>query len=753
MQLHVLSDVVADRDILRDLLPDGFDDLAARLELHSLDSGDVLIQQGDPGDSMYVLLRGRLAVRIENGDGSATKVDEVGPGGVVGELALLTGQPRTATVVALERSDLVRLSREAFEAIAVADADGMHAFMRRVLDRSRRSQVGQLLTELFGTLDEGTMRELESRLSWLHLASGAQLFAQGDAGEDAFLVVNGRLRVATRDDSGCDVVVDEVGRGAAVGEEALLTGAARGVSVHAIRDTHLLRLTRATFDAMLDRHPRAMMQIARAAVTRLNGALAHRAPARPATIALIAAGPDVPLDALAGRLCGVLQAFGSTLRLDAGEVDRMLANPDVAHSAEGSVLHEALTAWLSRAERDHSMVILQGDLNWSAWTRRCAQQADRILVVGRAGSAPQLTEAEIAIAELDLRGRMELVLLHSDATVRPSGTSQWLQGRNVAAHHHVRLGNDADVQRLARRITGRANGLVLGGGGARGFVHVGALQALAEAGVTIDVYGGTSIGALIAAAASMGVSVKDMHSLARDFASPRKLLDRTLPIAALMTGAKVTAFYRELFGDTSIEDMWLPYFGISSGLSRAKAIVHDRGTLWQAVRASTAIPAIFPPFLGDDDEVHVDGGVMNNMPLDVMRQLCEAGTVIGVNPMPTHDRLRSYNFGPSISGWAALAGRFKLFGSRLRAPSILGSVMRATEINSANRMRQTGFRAIADLLIEPAVGDFPILAFGRYADIVEIGYRAAQEAITAWQAASRIETSSSQMARTTVKVA
>ena len=153
------------------------------------------------------------------------------------------------------------------------------------------------------------------------------------------------------------------------------------------------------------------------------------------------------------------------------------------------------------------------------------------------------------------------------------------------------------------------------------------------------------------------------------------------------------------------------------------------------MRASTALPAIFPPLLADDGEVLVDGGVMNNMPLDVMRGLCGGGTVIGVNPMPTHDKVKNYNFGPSLSGWEALRGRLRLFGSRIRSPGILGSVMRATEINSANRMRQPAFRALADLLIEPAVEAYPILAFDKYAPIIDIGYATARERIAQWQAA------------------
>ncbi len=94
---------------------------------------------------------------------------------------------------------------------------------------------------------------------------------------------------------------------------------------------------------------------------------------------------------------------------------------------------------------------------------------------------------------------------------------------------------------------------------------------------------------------------------------------------------------------------------------------------------------------------------------------------------------RPYDCGPSVSGWKALAGRWRLFGEKLRAPNIVGTVMRATEINSANRMRQAAFRALADLLIEPPVADYAIHGYSEWRPIVEIGYRSAKEALAAWR--------------------
>ena len=704
------------------------------------DEGSTLMRQGEPGDDLFVVLQGRLAVLVEGDDGVARRVDEVHTHDVVGEMALLTRQPRTATVVATERTRVLRITREGFEQIAQSDPQAVHGFMRRVLRRLRRTQLAKVLTQLLDTIDDHVVREIEHKAHWLHVPSGTRLFSQHEPADSMFVVVNGRLRISQRSAGDADVVIEEAGHGRLIGDVAVLTGGLHTFSAEAIRDTHLLQIFAKDLHDLLHRHPAVMMSLARAAMRGLQGGDARQRAAmnHPSTYVLIAASHDVPLAEFAEAFTAAVRAFGTTARLSSESVDRALLNPGVAQAPDGTVASEALTAWLSNQEREHHALVLQGDPSWTPWTRRCALQGDRIVIVARASGSPVPDEAERELRKLELKGRVELVLLHAESTPRPTGTRAWLADREVAAHHHVRLRRASDVQRVARHLGGRATGLVLGGGGARGFAHIGVLQALQEAKIEIDMIGGTSIGALIGGCVAFDLSPEALRGLAQTFASPRKLLDRTLPIAALMAGAKVTALYQHIFGNTVIEDLWTPYFAVSSGLSSATAIVHRRGSLWRAVRASTALPAIFPPLLGEDDEVHVDGGVMNNMPLDVMRRFCQGGTVVGVNPMPVRDRVRSYHFGPSVSGWHALAGRLGLFRSTVRAPSILGSVMRATEINSAQKMRQPLFRDLADLLIEPDVGDFPILAFDRYAEIIDAGYRAAVQAIRTWHASDEV---------------
>jgi predicted acylesterase/phospholipase RssA len=604
------------------------------------------------------------------------------------------------------------------------------------LDPGRRAQLDPVLAGVFGEFDSAALAAIAQSVQWVSLPGGATLFRQGDRSDDVFVVVNGRLRTELEDADGSVRVLEEVGRGAAVGEVALLTGETRAASVVAVRDTDLVRLSKASFDALLERHPHAMMRLSRAAAVRLRHS-AHR-PAggsAPVMLAVVSAGPSAPIRELSRALAAALGGEPAVAHLARAGVDRALGRSGASQADDGDATHSAVVTWLAACERAHRHVVLEADDAWTPWTQRCLRQADRVLLVARAGDDPAPGPLERAMRAAGVRARVELVLVHDDACARPVATARWLAAREVVTHHHVRIGHAGDVARLARRVSGRAVGLVLGGGGARGFAHIGMLRALAEDGIHVDAIGGTSIGALIAGAHAHGLGVDAMVALARDFASPAKLLDRTLPLASLMAARKVTALYQHLFGDVHVEDLWMPLFAVSSSLSRARAVVHRSGPLWRGVRASTAIPAIFPPMLADDGDVLVDGGVMNNMPLDVMRDFCESGTVIGVNPMPTDDKEKRYHFGPSLSGWEALKGRLKWFGSTTRAPSILGSVMRATEINSANRMRQPSFRALADLLVEPGLAGYPILAFDRFEEIVDIGYRSAREALDAWRAA------------------
>jgi predicted acylesterase/phospholipase RssA len=353
-----------------------------------------------------------------------------------------------------------------------------------------------------------------------------------------------------------------------------------------------------------------------------------------------------------------------------------------------------------------------------------------LLVLGAAGASPEPGPLEEAIASWDLPVRQELVLLHPETTHRPSGTASWLAGRHLHAHHHVRRGDQGHVRRLARRLAGRALGLVLSGGAARGFAHVGVLRAIEEQGIEVDLIGGTSMGSLIGGGYAMDRGPDEYLELAEQFANPKRLFDYTLPFTSLMASKKVTRVMREVFGDIRIEDLWRPFFCVASNLTRAEAVIDRTGPLWEAVRASIAIPGIFTPILRGND-VLVDGGAMNNFPVDVMVRLSEGGPVIGSNVCPLWESIRRYEFGPSISGWRVLWSRLNPFSPAMKVPSLLGCLMRAQEIRSVSGLRHS--ESLASVMIRPDVSAFAVLDFAAYEPIIEIGYEVAREQLAAWR--------------------
>jgi len=430
------------------------------------------------------------------------------------------------------------------------------------------------------------------------------------------------------------------------------------------------------------------------------------------------------------RLAESLAAFGPVLSLDADRLDDAFGKPGAAQTALDDPTGLVLSGWLGEQETRYRTILYAAEPTRSAWTRRCVCQADRLLMVAWGEADPAPGPAEDAIQAQGLRTRKELVLLHPPRVTRPSGTARWLAPRQLHVHHHLRLNDGAHYRHLARALAGQAVGLVLSGGGARGFAHVGVLRALDDLGIEIDRTGGTSMGALIGAAFALGLSYVDIVGLAKEFANPRQLFDYTLPFVSLMATQKITNVLRELFGEVDIEDLWHPYFCVSSNLARAEPVVHQSGSLWRAVRASIAIPGVFCPVLHHGDLL-VDGGIMNNLPLDIMHGLLDGGPILGVHVSPPSEKRKSYQFGDSVSGWQVLRSRVNPLSKRMKVPSLVGTMMRTMEINSAYRYKS--MQSLADLLIQPDVRQFGILDFASYEPIIEAGYQAARPQLAAWQ--------------------
>lgn len=734
-QMPTPDDPVLRSDLFLAFPPDAHAALIAAMTTRDLASGAVLFEQDEPGDSLYLVRSGRVGV-LMRADGINQFVAEYGAGEGVGELSLVTGKPRTAQVVALADTVLWRLTLERWADLTERYPEAVGRFLERLQPRLRRSQLVAVLIGLFGQLPPSTLTTIVEELEWHSLPSGAELFRQGDPGDSLAIVVTGRLQVVVADGGGRTRVVSEFGRGQSVGELAVLTGEPRSATVVALRDTDVALLGKAAFDRLLMRHPQVMLRITQLVVDRLRRTTSAAVVAdadRGLTIALVGLSA-APVAALAEQLAGQLAAIGATMHLNSARLDAALSRPGHASLPEESPVLLTLNTWLTERESEHRFVLYEADPEHTTWTERCLRRADLILLVGMAGGDPAPTAIEDLIDRRGVRARRELVLIHPPQAPAPAATRRWLDRRSVSAHHHVRESVAADVRRLARVATGHGVGLVLSGGGARGFAHIGVIRALEEAGITPDMAGGSSAGGLIAALYATGRGWQEIDALGRRMLGAWRRPDYTLPLVSLLRGDRLTTQLREIFQDVQIEDLWRGFFCLSVSLTRLRVVEHRDGLLWRAIRASTSLPLIFPPLL-ERGEILVDGGVVDNLPAQTMRAMCPQGVVIGVDVSQENALDQSYRFEPSLSGWRMALSRLQPAATRLRAPSIVDTLMRVLEY-SAVRSRHAN-ATFADLVIRPPVDQFGTLEFSAYDTIVEAGYQAARAQIAAWQGQPR----------------
>lgn len=558
------------------------------------------------------------------------------------------------------------------------------------------------LQAFIGNLNEAALAELEESIEWYGIATGTTLFRQGDAACDMYIVTAGRLGVFVDVGLGAKIVA-QIRSGELVGEMSLISDEPRSATVVALRNTELIRVPARAAERLMSSDPRWSLYMLRLLASRLKRTTHQSALTRVAKTIAVIPIDRMPLERELGD--GLQRAFASLSRR-AGLID----------NSNGHFTSESLEIF----ENEHDVVVYLADDRGSAWTKRCAGQADRVIFVADADSVPDdLADHEID-AVRELHRPADLVLLARPDASRPRGATAWLDRFGSHEIFHVRRGSAADYARVARLTTGRAIGVVFSGGGARGFAHIGAVRALYAAGIPIDLVGGASIGAVIAGAVALGGDADAIGNMAHyTFVQNNPLSDYTIPLVALFRGRKSNRLVRYQFGDATIENLWKVFFCVSANLSTGKMLVHQQGLLWRAVRASTAIPGILPPSFADG-EVLVDGGIMNNFPTDVMRSLAR-GRVIGIEVGSEMPLIAKASDIEERSLFWLLRNR------RTTVPGILDILMRAGTVGS--ELQREASRSALDLFIQPDLGSIGLMSFDRFHEAIECGYRATMQAI------------------------
>ncbi len=573
---------------------------------------------------------------------------------------------------------------------------------------------------IFGNLPGHFRRQLLERLKVMRVPAGTVVIREGDPADGAYLVRGGRLRVTQARDDG-EATVGEIGPGQIVGELALILARPRTATVTAIRDSELMMLSSEDFRDLVEAHPEVLVPLSRVMLERSTSRVDEHPAALVRTVAIVPLLPIQGLEEVVGRLATALGRFGTVSVVGLPRVEREVGTG----AATSDVDDGRVLGWLATLEQEHRFILYVADLASSRWSDRCFRQADRVLLV-----AEQTSVASRAVLPAaSILARQDLMLLRPDHAGEPSGTGLWLSRVPVTTHHHVRVGRQADYERLARVLAGRAVGLALGGGGSRGFAHLGIFSALEQAGIPVDAVGGTSVGAVMAATLALGWDHDTRVERALAFVQGHLALP-TLPLVSLSSSRRLTERLRspEFIGDRQIEDFPCRYFCVSANLSRAEVVVHESGPAWWAMRASISLPGVMPPVCTDEGELLVDGGVINNVPVDLMVRRIDGGPVIGVDLDTSVEMRVSRPYPPTISGWQALGRRLNPF-RRADLPGLADVVLRAKEVGGRRAEQDRRSATNITLLLRPPTVGPGMLDFSAARQLIEAGHRYAAETL------------------------
>ena len=537
--------------------------------------------------------------------------------------------------------------------------------------------------------------------AWFSLPGGRVLFHSGEDPDRLYFLVAGRLGVVQRPEGQEMRFLGVIRPGEPAGEMAMIAGTPHTATVLALRDSELMSLPRKAFLGAIQKDPQVMAELAHLMILRAR----HTGPgsgSEPAVFGFTALSPKVKARDLVEAL------------------EMEIANLGYSVACAGAEVQNAPTEWFSNLEETHDIVLYAAEDGELAWKAIVGRQVDRLFGVGRGVDDPPAKVELCASPPLIEQQLIDLILMQRQDCALPKGSEAWLKAAPANRLLHLKEDSRRDLARLARTLVGQSLGLVLSGGGARAYAHIGVIKALHETDIPIDFIGGASMGAIIAAGVAMGWSDEELDwRIRKAFVESSPLGDATFPMVAMTRGGKVKERLEEHFGEVEIPNLWLPYFCVSSDLTAGEYHLHRRGGLARALQASVALPGILPPVI-DGEHVLVDGAITKNFPTDIMRSM-HLGPILGVDVAEARG-LTAEDVKPPASIWKWLAS-----GEWRRGPPIVSILMRTATVSTGHE--QAAARDYVDVFIAPEIGPIEIRDWKAYEPAVEAGYRSTIEAL------------------------
>ncbi|PHH69294.1 hypothetical protein CDD82_7855 [Ophiocordyceps australis] len=790
-------------------------DMSGEVEIVLFPKNSVLVEQGERNPGLYYVIDGFLDIGTSNSQGPQSLFQVPGSGLFGGEetgglehdgeggVALGQGGPgkrgpSRQSVALIKPGGLagyigsVSSYRSFIDVVAKTDVYvGFlpRASLERIVDRypTVLLTMAKRLTSILPRL----ILHIDFALEWVQVNAGQVIYHDGDESDAIYIVLNGRLRLVEDKKGGGMAALAEYGQGESVGELEVLTETARSGTLHAIRDTELVKFPRTLFNSLAQEHPNITIKISKIIASRMraavddgskknskesgSGAISNqrKSTMNLRTVAVLPVTAGVPVIEFGNRLMNALAQVGPPN--GATSLNQAAILNHLGKHAFNKIGKLRLAQYLADLEEKYGLVVYVADTNVnSPWTQTCITQADSILLVGLAEGSPAIGEYERFMLGMKSTARKMLVLLHTERFSRPGLTRSWLHNRMWVngGHYHVqmafrtnaipvhppskKLGQalkervqvlqaeiqkytsrkmhhmayyspdspyKGDFHRLARRLCGKSIGLVLGGGGARGMSQIGIIRAMEEAGIPIDVIGGTSIGSFVGALYARHADVVPMFGLAKKFSGRmaslwRFALDLTYPSASYTTGHEFNRGIFKTFGNTQIEDFWLEFYCNTTNISKSRAEFHTSGYAWRYIRASMSLAGLLPP-LCDEGSMLLDGGYVDNLTVSHMKGL-GVDTIFAIDVGALDDDTPQ-TYGDSLSGLWAFINRWNPVSSHPNPPTLAEIQGRLAYVSSVDALERAKTMA-GCIYMRPPVDEYGTLDFVKFDELYRVGY-------------------------------
>ena len=575
-------------------------------------------------------------------------------------------------------------------------------------------------SQMFSSLSDAVLKSMLAKCKTISLKSDQILFQQGQSSDYLYIIIEGKIATFSTNVEGKAHLMSEYLPGSVIGEFSAISHEPRSLTAKAAKPTKLLKLANTEFEKLCEKYNKLALEVVKESISKsrnfinvIEGNGVHKQ-----HLVIIPINSHIDFSLFKKEFLKYKKQYSNIVVLT--ETDE----------TEDELFEKVL-----EYDKKNITVLYLIESFKSTLAKVCfdLERVDMIYLVAMNNSkAPAISKSVNLILENNkYKCCPELILLHPDKNVVPENTLKWIKLAKFNMHHHIGIHDKNDFQRLLRFMTGNAVGVVLGGGGLRSWAHLGALRAMVELNIPIDTICGTSAGSIVAAHFVMTQSVDDPSDLRKLSAIARKVTsisNLTWPAISIFNGKQYTKTLQKIFGKVQAENLWIPCFFISTNLSKNKEMVYQTGPLWKIIRSSTSIPLIIPPVINSGD-ICLDGGLMNNLPVDIMKKRIFKSTVIAVELTQLKEDDTKYNFPPILPLWQTMLAKAGILHKNYDFPQLIETFLKALIVGSSLKQRNNANHA--DILISPDLSNYGLLDVSREDEdkLIEIGYKEAMKVL------------------------